>query len=502
MVTYCLNDVELTSRLFKLFEPYMDVYKRSMETELKSASLCRQIHENGFAFDAEYATNVLNEITLVLDGLKVEFDEHFPPTSNFIREINPRATKHGTLNRSDFRWASPDELLHYSIDAPFSLIEWVPFNPNSSKHIIENMWKWGWKPTDKTKGHIEATKKWAKGVTKEKLEHFKYYGWKTNETNLLTLPEDAPKAAMKLVRWIVLDDRRTTIKGWLNLVSEDGRIHPTINSLGAWTHRKTHVDPNVANVPTVKLAKDGSIIYGLDGLYSSEMRRVWIAPKGRRLVGVDAESIQLRIFTHLIQDQDLANAIVSGNKKNGTDPHTLNAKVLGSICQDREVAKTFIYAFLLGAAKVRISQIFGCSIPEAEDAKDRFIERYPGLKRLKESRIPDDAERGYFLGLDDRVVFCASEHKMLAGYLQNGESVIMKEAANLWTDHFDNIDFDYKFVDDVHDEWQVEVPDDDELSNYAGDIMCQALEQTGKNLGMFLPITGSKKNGYNWLETH
>jgi hypothetical protein len=33
--------------------------------------------------------------------------------------------------------------------------DWIDFNPASPKLRIERLWEAGWKPVDKTKGHIE-----------------------------------------------------------------------------------------------------------------------------------------------------------------------------------------------------------------------------------------------------------------------------------------------------------------------------------------------------------
>ncbi|MTV59284.1 hypothetical protein GM547_14685, partial [Streptococcus pneumoniae] len=76
-------------------------------------------------------------------------------------------------------------------------------------------------------------------------------------------------------------------------------------------------------------------------------------PKGRVLVGCDADGIQLRLFAHFTQDDKLIQSIVSGKKEEGTDIHSLNKQVLNTtysnreLCASREVAKTYIYAVLL-----------------------------------------------------------------------------------------------------------------------------------------------------------
>jgi len=59
----------------------------------------------------------------------------------------------------------------------------------------------------------------------------------------------------------------------------------------------------------------------------------------------------------------------------------------------------------------------------------------------------------------------------------------------------------YRLVNDVHDEWQTEV------ASYAhaeriGQLQCKALEQVGKDLGVFCPLAGKSTIGKNWKETH
>jgi DNA polymerase-1 len=252
--------------------------------------------------------------------------------------------------------------------------------------------------------------------------------------------------------------------------------------------------------------------------FAHEMRSLWIVPADSWLVGVDADAIQLRILAHYINDPKFTEALINGRKENGTDIHTLNKIALGPICKSRADAKTFIYAWLLGAGDAKIATILGCSLRDAKEAKRNFLEAYPGLKRLKEVVIPRDAEKGYFVGLDGRAVLCNSEHLMLAGYLQNGESIIMKKANLLWRKRLEEywdgwFELPYKQVNFVHDEWQTEVQGDYELAKQIAEIQAQAITDVGIELNLNCPLKGSfiTENhdgeivltiGRNWAETH
>ena len=133
---------------------------------------------------------------------------------------------------------------------------------------------------------------------------------------------------------------------------------------------------------------------------------------------------------------------------------------------------------------------------------DSFIENTKGLGELKRGLIKRDALRGFFEGLDGRRVICNSEYYMLAGYLQNGEAVIMKHANILWRDWLDREKIKYKQVNFVHDEWQTQVYDSLDAAHRVGELQCKALKVAGEQLNTFCPMSGETRVGQTWLETH
>src|SRR5690606_17060420 len=124
----------------------------------------------------------------------------------------------------------------------------------------------------------------------------------------------------------------------------------------------------------------------------------------------------------------------------------------------------------------------GCSEDEARDAREKFVSAFPGLERLKKVSIPLDAERGWFEGLDGRPVMCDSEHLMLAGYLQNGESIIMKYANWLWREKLRKEKIPFWQMNYVHDEWQTRTIDDEEVALYIGQVQADSIRQAGIDL--------------------
>jgi DNA polymerase-1 len=179
------------------------------------------------------------------------------------------------------------------------------------------------------------------------------------------------------------------------------------------------------------------------------------------------------------------------------DIHTFNKEALGEFCKDRPTAKTFIYAWLLGAGQAKVAMILGCTVKQAGVAMDNFLRSIPALKELKR-KAAMAAQRGYLVGLDGRRIKIESEHKSLSVYLQGGETIIMRMANYLWFTNASNIKF--KQVVWVHDEWQTEVEED--RAEELGKLQVQSIRDTGEYFNLNCPLDGEYKVGNNWAETH
>jgi len=524
METYCIRDVDITHRIFSKYRSYYSKpeHRRSISLEHRFQLVCNQLHENGFAFNVKKATELLNKVTGELEVLDKDILEAFQPRLKLIREVTPKETKYGTISLASIPKVLRDDIHSFTAGAPFSYCSWTNFNPSSHSQIIRVLNEAGWVPVDKTKTHIETEREFNKLKHKKrtaeldlvarelysKLIGLQKTGWKVNETNLDTLPSTAPVGARLLAKRIMLESRRRTLTEWLELVHSDGRIHGKYYGIGAWTHRMAHQAPNTANIPN-ELDTAGK-----KKLYGKELRALWMAPKNRLLVGVDAEGIQLRIFAHYINDPEFTQSLVEGKKDDKTDPHSLNQRILGSACKSRAAAKRFIYALLLGAGMAKLAEILGCSIPEAEEALGRLLSRYTGWAYLKSEVFPKDARRGWFTGLDGRKVRIPGDteggrrHLAMSGYLQNGEAVVMKSATLKWWQKLE--DYDARLVNFVHDEWQVECPNNMEVALAIAKMLASSLEEVGNELGLLCPLAGSYWNDdtkdytidVNWSKTH
>jgi DNA polymerase I-like protein with 3'-5' exonuclease and polymerase domains len=330
-----------------------------------------------------------------------------------------------------------------------------PFNPGSRKQIAERLIEKGWKPKKHTeKGSIIV-----------------------DEAVLETL--DYPEAKT-LAEYMMLQKRIAQIESWLDAIGPDGRVHGRVITNGAVTGRMTHMSPNMAQVPN-----SGSP-YGMD------CRELWTVEKGNKLVGIDASGLELRMLAHYMNDNVYTHEVVSG------DIHTTNQTAAG--LQTRNQAKTFIYAFLYGAGSAKIGTVVGGSAKEGQKLIDSFLRNTPKLKALREKVARIYAQKGRLQGLDGRQLLVRSEHSALNTLLQGAGAIVMKQALVLFDRKLKQIKMPYKFVANVHDEWQIEVPET--FAEQVGRLGVQSIEEAGKVLEMRCPLTGEFKYGNNWKETH
>lgn len=323
------------------------------------------------------------------------------------------------------------------------------FNPGSRQQVAERL---------ESKGAV-----WKKFTETGKA--------KVDETTLAEL--GIPEADLVL-EYLTLGKRLGMLRSWLDAVREDGRIHGRVNTCGAVTGRMTHSAPNMAQIPS-------------DAVY----RQCFIVEPGNQLVGVDASGLELRMLAHYMDDSEYTDLILHG------DIHTHNQKAAGLPTRDN--AKTFIYAFLYGAGDGKIGSIVGGGAAQGAKLKSKFLQSLPALNRLL-SRVGVAAKRGHVRGLDGRRVHVRSEHAALNTLLQSAGAIVMKKALVIATQKLEEYGYPYQLVAQVHDEFQVEVPE--AYAERVGVVFRNAIRQAGRDLNLKCPLDGEYQIGSSWADTH
>lgn len=330
-----------------------------------------------------------------------------------------------------------------------------PFNPGSRQQIAERLIEKGWKPKKYTeKGSVIV-----------------------DETTLEGL--DFPEAKA-IAEYLMLQKRIAQIESWIEHTQSDGRVHGKVITNGAVTGRMTHHSPNMAQVPNT------------GAIYGAECRNLWTVEKGCKLVGIDASGLELRMLAHYMEDNEYTNEVVSG------DIHTANQKAAG--LETRNQAKTFIYAFLYGAGAAKIGSIVGGSSQAGQKLIDNFLRNTPKLKKLREDTAFEYAQDGCLQALDGRKLLVRSQHSAVNTLLQGAGAIVMKKALVLLYKDLTKRKIPFKFVANVHDEWQVEVPE--QFADEVGQSGVRAIQNAGLEFKMNCPLTGEYKIGATWKETH
>jgi len=519
MVDYWYQDIEVTESLFSHFHDivWSSDWRKSLRTEHDIQIELVRTKYYGFYFDKTKAEFLLTSVQTKMNKLEEQFQVDFPPKLTEINRIKYRLKKDGTEMATVIKAKEKYALTTVEGD-DLVCSNWIEFNPGSSKDRIDVLWAAGWKPIDKTKTAIEFSRTkvgdpWKKSIVSmdqdfynKKKAHLDKYGYTVSEENLSTLPETAPTGAKALAQWLTLEGRRSSLEEWLGQCGNDLRIHGQINNIGAWTGRCAHKDPNTANISSPFHGEPKSAVDEVKKQFDVHLRSCWTVPSGSWLVGTDADGIQLRVLAdylwrHFDADQ-YAQAIMKGKKEDETDIHNLNKKALAVPNGTRDMAKTFIYAWLLGAGVAKTSQILKVNMKEAQDARTRFEMSIDGLYNLKNNYVRQVAENGWFKGYDGRKVKVPSQHKTLAGILQNGEACLMKHSLLKWHSKAKQEGINFKMVGFIHDEYQVEVIGTEEEARKLGQIQADCMLETGQDLGFKIPTPGSYDIGKNWSDTH
>jgi len=464
MLEYMRQDLRTNLKLYR--EELKDLSGYSdfcVRLEHDTQDILNQMKTNGFWLDTDRAYPLHAELKAKRDRLEQEILEFFPPKMKLVETYTPRFNKDGTMNAASKAKIERADKVKRS-GSEYKLYTEKPFNLGSPQQVVERMNEIGWNP-------VEFTDTGAP---------------KLSEANFDTLPPDAPEGARKIGEWMMLRHRVNVLEEWFNCWNpKTRRMHGTVVSIGAWTQRMAHREPQMGNIPAVRSP------YGpeLRDLLGVEDRENW------RMVGADLSGIQLRILAHYINDPQYTELVCSKDK--GNDIHTFNRDIISTVhTTDRDGAKTFIYAMLLGAQGPKLGSIIGGTDKEGYLAKDALFERIPGFKRVQKM-CAAAARRGYMIGLDGRRVPIKSQHTALACYLQNGEAIVMKQSLRFMRAR---IHFPWHLLAVVHDEAQSETPK--EFAQELGEIKVKCFEDAGKFFDLRCPVTGEFKIGLTWKECH
>lgn len=483
---YCMNDARLCGRIYMALRDRMlaiGFTEDGLDIEHRAWAFIQVQKRNGVAFNYEGANVLLAKVREKERSLADDIHRIWPPvlTRVFTGSKSRKANGEETANYRRHLELYDD--VRELPDGRYDCYQFVSFNIGSPSQRVQRLLELGWEPEEFTKPSNSHPNGQPKPVTKGRLspslERF--------------VEQSGIEGAGLIAKWIDFNARGNMINTWMEAYNHDtGCIHGQL-----WlanTLRYRHSNPNTANIPAVRVCDKELPIKGEEGVYTYEARDLFRTrdPRSRRLVGVDAKGIQLRVLAHYLNNEEFTDAVISG------DPHSYNQKVGGF--GTRAVAKTFLYAFLLGAGDAKIGQITGGSSKDGRVLKRRFVGNFPGL-----SDLLDDLERqvertGRIILCDGTPLAVTAPHTRLGYLLQGDESRIMKKAAILIMTEVARQKLDVLKVLDVHDEFQFDVRKED-VDAFVR-ICTSCFDLAGKHFSYRVPIECSVQVGETWAMTH
>ena len=318
-------------------------------------------------------------------------------------------------------------------------------------------------------------------------------GYSTNEAVLKGL-KDKHEIISKLLEYReVYKLYSTYIEPLLKLSKEDSlsRIHTSFVQTGTATGRLSSKNPNLQNIPARSKL----------GL---KIREAFVAPEGKKLIGIDYSQIELRLLAHFSEDTVLVDAF-----KNDKDIHLQTAIALfgeEEAPSKRSVAKTVNFGLLYGMGAKKLSDTLNITTKEAKEIIEKYFESFPTVRRYFRSIVDVSKEYGYVETLLKRRRYfdyenatpmfrAAYERESVNSVFQGSASDLIKLSMNEIHTLIEEEGLNAKMLLQIHDEliFEVDAAQADSLAQRFKGIMEGIME-------LNIPLKTSVNIGNHWGE--
>lgn len=285
----------------------------------------------------------------------------------------------------------------------------------------------------------------------------------------------------------------TYIDSMHNYICSDGKIHTQFTQTVTVTGRLSSIEPNLQNIPV--RTNEGR-----------ELRKMFVASKGCRLVSADYSQIELRLLAHYSQDEVLINAY-----RQGQDIHTITASQIFGVPIDmvtdqmRRQAKAVNFGIIYGISSFGLAQNMGTTQYEAKKYIEKYFATYPTIKRFLDGSVEQYKKTGKVTTLLGRIRNFESgiggrdarfvERAAMNMPLQGSASDIIKLAMLGVDREIKNRGLKAKLVLQIHDELIVDAPENEvsEVKKILKTVMENVVE-------LRVPLTVEIEDGQSWFE--
>lgn len=536
MGRYCIQDTYTTKALFQILEsrvPDKLLSRHPIELEESIAPILARQQTYGVFFDKEKADKLVVSLTHALVESKHKLTEIFKPRYISGGEFVPKRS---------------DKAKGYIKDRVFTKIIYEEFNPGSRMQIIDRLIKeYGWNPEEFTeKGNVKMDEDIIENLPFKELSSLKEY---------LTIKKRISQIETGKQAWINKVDNDGRIRG---AIRQNGAVTGRMAHFGPNMAQVPSNDSLYGReCRELFTIPPGKIMIGCDA-DALEMRCLagYLTPidngrfmksllQGRKEDGTDPHSINaeaMGVDRETAKTVFYANIYGAKNAKIGAIlmeseidfeeycGSNFNKDVDGMIRwikekRIEEISKKI--SLILGdfsklsddkiyeitkaneefKKKERSRKYWECWVAGKECLK-RFGDRIPELPELNKKIKEKIRENGHIKGLDGRKLFCRSEHGALNTVLQSAGAIIMKKALAIADMDLQapssglRPGIDYEFILNVHDEWQLEVLNEQKIVDKAKEIVQNSIKKSGEFFNFPCPMAGNVEEGNNWSETH
>ena len=286
-------------------------------------------------------------------------------------------------------------------------------------------------------------------------------GYSTNADVLESLAQDYPIVALVLEYRTLAKLKSTYCDGLLKCIAPDGRIHSTLNQTETRTGRISSTEPNLQNIP-------------VRSAVGRELRKFFVAKDGYELVDADYSQIELRVLSHIANDE---NMIAAFNENN--DIHAITASQVFNMPLEavtplmRSRAKAVNFGIVYGIGAFSLAKDIGVSRAEADKYIKGYLHNFSGVDNYMKEVIASAKNDGYVTTLFGRRRYLpelSASNAMLRNFgervarnmpIQGTAADIIKIAMVKVYERMEKENLKAKLIMQVHDELIVEAPEDE-----------------------------------------
>ncbi|MBD1161140.1 DNA polymerase I [Pelagibacterales bacterium SAG-MED15] len=281
------------------------------------------------------------------------------------------------------------------------------------------------------------------------------------------------------------------------------RVHTSFLLAATTTGRLASSDPNLQNIP-IK-TEDGK-----------EIRKSFVAEKGKKLISADYNQIEMRILADLADVKELKKAF-----KNNQDIHSLTASQIFN-CDIKKInsdmrrkAKAINFGIIYGISQYGLAKQIMVSNEEAQDFLKSYFLKFPEIKDYMDKTIKFCRKSGFvsnifgrrshITGINDKNfnVRNFQERAAINAPIQGSASEIMRLAMIRLNKKLEETrNNDCKMLLQIHDELIFEIPKNNE-KKLIDLIVSEMTSVKDSDLHTFsTPLTVDINSGENWGILH